>query len=613
MSIIQPSEFPMNRASLFLVLFVLSFAFAQEGAIKFQIPLDSTGMPTAPPPKQEPQKLGVAAGRPLNLADLSAKDTASFDTYSKRRALVQDSISATQREVENAKKRSQSQMPTLEPKGEFEKQAEYDVRKAKWEKELGELTQRNIKPLMDRFAELERARKKIEENQVSLYCTVDIKTSPSAASVYLNKEEIGASPAEYSLALPGYTVIRIQKENYEPWDTTLTLQPAQKLKINVVLQEKSIFSKEGELNFPKILAKDTIVKGYRERIARVEARMKQIDGEIKAILEDFGNKYPALEPQKPGETAQDFGRRQTAWRNEGIKQVEVLRQKHEAYKNKLVRSIEVLEDNIIATQSQLVAETPTSVQITLGAYDVEREAFEITVQDTANARTPFRFVGMVGIPRDTAKTMNRNASGFIADGFTAGVSYLNYPFIHSDSVSGDSSFNLAMKELSLSRKAAPLKAEGGFKPISRFEAMEGYGAWRVHADSLLGGTLKPQGLDLNYALKGEKTKEAVAAASSKEGGGGGLGWRDWTRIFTFSAAAACGALAIMKHSKAEDETKKYNEMNKTPPDRTDSKYPDWFKRLSDKKKIIDDSNSDKYIFGAAAGVFVVAGTLTFVF
>jgi hypothetical protein len=594
----------MNKAPFFLVLLALSFAFAQEGAIKFQVSLDSTGMPVAPPPKPDtPQKLGLASNRPLNLIELSAKDSASFDTYSQRRTLVQDSITAMQKEIENAKKRTISQMPPLEPKDEYEKQTEFDARKAKREKELGERMLRDYKPFADRLSELDKAKKKIEENQAALYCTIEIKTNPAAASIYLNKEEIGASPAEYNLGLPGYTVIRVQKENYEPWDTTLTLQPAQKLKLNVTLQEKSIFSKEGEIDFPKILAKDTTIAGYYARIGRVKARIAQIDEEIKTILVDFGNSYPALEPQKPDETPQDFERRKTSWRNEGERQVGVLRYKHEDYKNKLTRSLNVLEDNIIATESQLINETPSNARITLGAYDVEKEVFEMDVQDTANVKSPFHFAGRVGIPRDTAKAMNRST-----DGFLIGVAYLNYPF-----VSGDSSFNLAMKELSLSRKAVPLKVEGEFKPLGRFESMEGYGQWRAHADSLLNGSLKVQGLDLNYALKGEKAKEAASEASAVADAGSGLGWRGWTRILTFTAAAALGTVAVVKHLKVADDEKTINK-----PDRNDPEYSKWYAEYENGDynkyyKNIKDNKNQRNIFGVGAGVFAVAGILTFVF
>jgi len=591
----------MNKIPLFLVLFALSFAFAQEGAIKFQATLDSNGLPVAPPPKPEtPQKLGPASNRPLNLAELSAKDTASFDTYSKRRALVQDSISAMQKEIENSKKRTLSQMPALAPKGEYEKQNEFDDRKAKWEKELGEKTMRDYKPFSDRLSELEKAKKKIEENQTLLYCTIDIKTSPEAASIYLNKEEIGASPAEYKLALPGYSVIKIQKENYEPWDTTLTLQPAQKLKLNITLQEKSIFSKEDEIDFPKILAKDTTTVGYYERIDRVKARIKQIDNEIKVLLKDLSDTYPALEPQKPDETLQEFERRKSSWANEGEKRVGVLQYKHEKYKNKLVRTLKALEDNIIVSESQLVTEKRPNARITLGNYDVEKEIFEIEVQDMADSKSPFHFVGRVGIPRDTAKVMNRST-----DGFLAGVSYLNYPF-----VSGGSSFYLAMKEINVSRKAVPLKVDGVFKPLNEFVSREGYGAWRAHADSILNGSLKPQGLGLDYVLKEEKEKKKSSAS-----GGGSLDL-DWQiRILAFTAAAVFGTAGVLKNMKAGHYKHKIDDLKM--PAETDPEYPNWFKENENKYRtyynIHEDNQTYRNVYFAGAGVFAVVGVMTFVF
>ncbi|MCL1955895.1 MAG: OmpA family protein [Fibromonadales bacterium] len=140
----------------------------------------------------------------------------------------------------------------------------------------------------------------------------------------------------------------------------------------------------------------------------------------------------------------------------------------------------------------IITETHPNARITLGNYDVEKEFFEIEVQDTTNVKSPFHFVGKVEIPRDVAKSMNRSTEGFLV-----AVSYLNYPF-----VSGDSSFNLAMKGLAISRKAVSLKVFGGFKPLGRFELMKGYRQWRTHADSLLNGTLKPQGL--NYALSNKQ-------------------------------------------------------------------------------------------------------------
>jgi hypothetical protein len=235
---------------------------------------------------------------------------------------------------------------------------------------------------------------------------------------------------------------------------------------------------------------------------------------------------------------------------------------------------------------------------------VEKEVFEVTVEDTANVRTPFHFVGRVGVPRDTAKAMNRST-----DGFVTSVNYINYPFI-----SGDSSFNLAMKNISLSRKATQLKSEGGFKTLGRFESMKGYNAWRAHADSLLSGALKPKGLDLDYALKGEKAKEAAEAAGSGEGLD--LGWRGWTRIAAFTATAAFGTLAVMKHLKATKHEDKFKDINKTMPAAA-SEYNTWYRRnydgLKENVNGVKDNESSRNIFGIGAGVFAIAGALTFVF
>jgi hypothetical protein len=583
----------MNRICLLLILSTLSFA----------APPPAAKAPSAPPAHTEAKK-------PLNLQELSTKDTASFETYTRRITLVQDSIVATKKEIENAKKKTAKDMP-LKPKGEYEKQAEFDARKVKWEKEIDDKTLQNIKPLSDRIAELEKAKKQLEDNQNSLYCTLEIRTIPEAAAIYFNKEEIGASPAEYNLALPGYAVIRIQKENYDPWDTTLTLQPAQKLKLNIVLQEKSIFSSEGEINFPKTLARDTTVNGYYDRIDRVKARIAQVESEIRVIFADFPNTYPALQPIKPEETLQDFERRRNSWQYEGERQANALKQKFDAYKAKLVRSIETIKDNIITNETQLTIENRPNAKITLGNYDADKEVFEIDVQDTADARSPFHFVGKVGIPTDTAKVMNRSIEGFLA-----GVSYLNYPFI-----SGDSSYNLAMKELALSRKAVPLKVNGAFKHIGRFEAMEGYNQWSIHKDSLLSGLLKSQGLDLNYALKGEKPKIAVAEATDAaeaKSGGGGLGWRGWTRIFTIIPAVGLGTVAVLSHLNAEKNKKDFNKIAKEGDEhKTKADYETWyddnFDKLEKYKKDTEKNEKNRTIFSAGAGGFAFIGLITFIF
>jgi len=204
------------------------------------------------------------------------------------------------------------------------------------------------------------AKPKHSANDTSYYCTIDVTTHPAAASIYLNKEEIGASPAEYNLAEPGYAVIRIQKENYYPWDTTLTFQRGQKLKLNIPLQEKTIFSDAGEVNFSRIVAKDTTVEGYRNRIDKVKGRIAQIEYEIRDIFKKFPDTYPVLEPIKPTETLQVYERRKASWQTEGDRQVRTLMNKYTAYKAKLERTIETLEGNIAAATKPATEQHPAA-------------------------------------------------------------------------------------------------------------------------------------------------------------------------------------------------------------------------------------------------------------
>ena len=127
----------------------------------------------------------------------------------------------------------------------------------------------------------------------------------------------------------------------------------------IAIEEKSIFSTENEIDFHKLLSKDTTAEGYALRMRIVEARSVQVDGEFKHIMENFPNTYPALEPQKPDETPESFAERHASWNDEGIRQVTELHKKYDAYKQKLAHSHEVLNGYIISAQSTIVREAVT--------------------------------------------------------------------------------------------------------------------------------------------------------------------------------------------------------------------------------------------------------------
>jgi len=584
------------------LLFSVSVAFSQE-AIKFQIPTDSAGTPVPVALPQKPdtvQKLGVVSNLPLNLVELSIKDTAGFETYTRRLALLQDSISATYRAIDHVKKNTVSFMPPLEPKGEFEKQAEYEARKDKWDKELFDRTERDTKSHAMRLADLQKAKKKIEENQASLYSSVNIKSSPESASIWIGKEEIGATPADYDLLIPGTVKISIRKEGYNPWDTTFQAVPGAKFKINTALEEKSIFSTENEIDFVKTLSKNSAVEGYEARIKTIEARKAQVGEEIKKILEDFAGSYPALEPQKPDETPEAFKKRRDIWEKEGLRQVAEFQKKHDVYRQKLDRSIAVLKDYIIVTQSTIISEPSLGTKIELGSYDAEKEQFELVAQDSASEKSPFLFKGHVGVPRDTAKSMDRSVPGFVAN-----LQFINYPF-KTDSLN----VNLGMSKLLLSKSGLDLKVEGSFGEIERYKAVEGYDVWKLHADSLLSGSLKSQGFDYNYAMGKAAVKEVADKDKGKEEGSG-LGWRGWTRIVTFTAAVALGGLAVYNHVDAQDNKKEMDKLKDNMPDLAG--IESWTKKFDGYAKDKKDSEDQRLIFGIGAGVFALGGVATFFF
>jgi Skp family chaperone for outer membrane proteins len=460
-----------------------------------------------------------------------------------------------------------------------------------------------------RLAELERAKNRIQENQASLYGSVEIKSNPAAVSIWVGREEIGTTPAEYNLLIPGDVKITMRKEGYIQWDTAFKVAPGAKLKLNVQLNEKSIFSQEGELEFSKLLSKDTIIQGYLSRIEVIKARKAQVAEELKQILADFSNKYPALEPQKADETLESFNKRKEAWTREGMRQYTELQKKAQNYNDKLDRSLQVLNDHIVGVQSSVLNEMLMAPKVELGAYDAEKETFEITAEDTANTRSPFAFKGKVGVPLNTAKTLNRSAPGF------AGVlHFINYPF-----GTGSEDVNLAMSKLQLSKDGQDLKTEGVFSEIERYKSVEGYNVWKVRADSILSGTLKSQGLDYNYAMGRAAAKDAAEQAEKKEGSGG-LGWRGWTRIVTIPAALALGTLGVLKNNDVKDKKKDaeyYEGLYNTAlnaPGGADTKELDRSREdHAAKKKEFDDAKTQRNIFFGAAGGCAFVAILTFVF
>jgi len=590
----------LRKIAILAIFLMISAVFSQEG-IKFQVPLDENGelaLEALPQKSDTVQKLGTVANRPLNLTSLSVKDTASFETYSYRIALLQDSISAMNKSIDIQKKRTMSFMPALESKSEFEKQQEYDVRKAKWDKELSDRTLRDTKSLTMRLDELEKAKKRIEGYQAAMYGSINIRSIPKEALIYVDKENIGVTPTNYNYLIPGMVTVAVNKDGYTRWDTTFQAAPGAKFTFNVELYEKSIFSEPDEIDFRKLLRQDATVEVYRQRIEVVSARKLQVGDELRKIQMDFANAYPPLKPQQVGESPADFNKRREVWQQEGMRQVAELQQKHDIYVQRLDRSVAVLNDYIAGIQSTIaMSEQVLGAKVELGAYNADKEQFEFVAQDSVNNRFPFVFRGWVGVPRDTARVMDRAVPGFAVN-----LQFINFPFI-ADSLN----VNLAMSKLLLSKNGTNFKVDGSFDEIGRYKLQDGYAEWKLRADSLLSGALKRQGLDYVYAMRNEATQSAKKDDS-------GFGWRTWVRVVAFGGAIGTGVGAVLKHSNVNQRLDDIDKAKKVTPQQGDIEgEAAWKDYYNANKKSVERNELHRNLFSLAAIGCVAIGGVTFFF
>jgi hypothetical protein len=222
---------------------------------------------------------------------------------------------------------------------------------------------------------------------------------------------------------------------------------------------------------------------------------------------------------------------------------------------KFQRTIEVLKDYIVESEAKIVKETPKTAQIKLGLYDKETELYQVIVQDTANAVSPFLFAGRLNVPDSLAVAMDSNATGL-----SVNVWRLSNPF------QGDSqSVNLAFVKLAAYRDNVSFAADGNFHYLPRYKSMPGFAEWKQRNDSLLNGTLRPRGYDLNYALTGVVPEKEEKSS---------WGWFGWAKFLAMGAAVICGSLSGYEHFAARDEVRAMDILN-------DNKPPENARRASD--------------------------------
>jgi hypothetical protein len=109
---------------------------------------------------------------------------------------------------------------------------------------------------------------------------------------------------------------------------------------------------------------------------------------------------------------------------------------------------------------------------------------------------------------------------------------------------------------------------------------------------------------IDHAAMGKEAAKDAAMQAEKNESSGSLGWRGWTRIATFTAAAVFGTLAVYKDSEMND---KKDELRIIASEAIDEEQYD------KAKKQFYDAEKQRNAFMGIAGACAFVGILTFAF
>ncbi|SHH02440.1 PEGA domain-containing protein [Fibrobacter sp. UWH9] len=548
-------------------------------------PVASEPAPQSPTPVANVAPAGAA----LDLDKLTAKDTDDFNIYSNRLQLIMDSVTAAHVFVQQIESDVKAQLPPLAPKGEFEKMADFEKRRAVYDKEVKSLSEARSRVAVKRIAELEEAADKIRKIQSGMYSDVEVRTFPENAQVVLSTTgESLEAPAKFESVVPGKLTVTVSYPSYETRVVEVELKANTKLKLDVVLEEQSIFSREGEIKLSELLLKNsTKSEEYKARVVIIENRIRQTDGERTQMINKFMATYPKLSPQQPNESSEEFARRRDQWQEEGNRQYSELISRCDKYRERLLRAIEVLNDYMVAVQAETIRAEAPKAQVTIGSYDSEAETFSVSVVDSLDVATPFLFSGVMKMPIDKAATFDRSAP------FKTEVEYLNFPL---KTQAGDR--YIAMSNLYLSRGGVPFDVDGSFS-VNEFANEPEFVNWKAKSDSILAGELKTRGLTAEYAYGSDMP-------SAQQQSGESWTWRAWTRIAAAVLIAGGVGVGIYENSKANDVANDYNT----------SVFSNYEEKQAAQKKAVDDIDHHqtlRNVFYGVAGAGLLAGVITFVF
>jgi len=328
-----------------------------------------------------------------------------------------------------------------------------------------------------------------------------------------------------------------------------------------------------------ILRPDADPEGYHQRIAKLTDKITA----MKARIADVGEILAGLEILSKGD-------------------LETLDKKNRIYMARLERARELMQDYILQYYASDSSTGKKKFDMALGAYDPEKERFQINMSDIYSKTEPFSYVGFIKVSPAQAQEIDRKTDNFLAN-----IYYIKYPFL----LNGEKLYPGA-KKASIYYKDQEVPNEGVFQNVSGFESLEGYLEWAVYADSLISGKLVPQQLDSLYAMKKELPKVALT----------GTWWernKNIVRGTLFVLSAASAGVAIWQNSEASSKTKDlkkadwYGKTVEAIELQNKGLYNTYSKRYDDGVKDIRFHENMRNGFYIGAGVFGVGGVLSLCF
>jgi len=339
----------------------------------------------------------------------------------------------------------------------------------------------------------------------------------------------------------------------------------------------SAFKEDFQPNWGGLLEKNTNADGYKGRIDTLSYKINEMNVKIAQLNRQLGT----LLLQKSDST----------------KIAKNLREKNFIYLTRLKKGGEVIQDYLLQEQAKVLRTDRKKVDMSLGAYDIDKQEFDLGMRDVYSEQYPFDFVGKVKIPPDQAEIIDRKT-----DDFTVSIDYINYPLM----IKGVKVFPGAKKAY-VFYKDREFQNDGVFRNVEGFENVEGYLEWALRADSLIFGKLQPKDLTPSYAMQKVKYSEDT-----------GPSW--WTvprfvRVAAFTLSAASLITAIAQNDRVDKKLK----TAKTALAEAEAVmfdpilYPEKRSDYYDEKKKLENAETMRNGFYISAGAFGVIGLVSFAF